>query len=167
MIHIREVDEHRLKCYIWDTAGQEKFRSLAPMYYRDAHGALIFYDITDRMTFYGKIDEWVNVVKGKAQDDVKIVIVGNKVDMENEREVTTEEGRECAERLGASFFEVSAKDGTCVNEAFSRLVELIVENNWESIEESNKDDKSDQGIHDLGDLKKKKTGCCLSKTHND
>lgn len=109
------------------------------MYYRDAHGVLIFYDITRRDTFIGKVDEWVNTVKNGASEDVNIILVGNKVDDEANREVTTEEGRECAERLGVPFFEVSAKSGIFINEMFNKLGEMIAENSWDKLRRENKE----------------------------
>lgn len=132
------------------------------MYYRDAHGVLIFYDITDRSTFDKKIDEWVGVVMSETVEKVNLVIVGNKVDNESEREVSTEEGRACAERLGLPFFEVSAKDGICIDEMFAELANSIVENNWDTLEKTKGDGggKNGQGTCDLNVDKTSESSCC-------
>lgn len=129
------------------------------IYYRAAYGALIFYDITKKSTFDGKVDEWVNSVRSETTNDISIILVGNKVDDEANREVTTEEGRECAERLGVPFFEISAKDGTCVEEAFLKLGEMIVEKHWENLKT-----KTKISANTVGDLTEKNTSgysyCC-------
>lgn len=106
---------------------------MTSVYYRGAQGALIFYDVTNRWTFDGKIDEWVSAVKNGAPEKVNIILVGNKIDNEANRQVSTVEGKECAKRLGLSFFEISAKEGTCIEEMFNELGELVIENNIEEI----------------------------------
>lgn len=141
---------------MWDTAGQEKYRSLTRMYYRDAKAALIFYDITDRRTFEGKIDEWIKDVRTKSAEDVGIVIVGNKTDMADKREVSTDEGREFAERLGIPFFEVSAKDGTCIEELFTGVGKVVKEKYPKMFEEEKDKDIITLEKHPV----KKKSGCC-------
>lgn len=94
---------------------------------------MIFYDVTSRASFDGKLDEWINAVKAGAEPNVSIVIVGNKIDLASERMVSTEMGKACAERNNVSFFEVSAKEGTCVNEAFIELGRLILKNNKDTV----------------------------------
>lgn len=157
LISYRLIDDHILNLQLWDTAGQEKYRTLTRMYYRDAKAALIFYDITDRRTFEDKIKEWIEDVRSKSTEDVSIIIVGNKIDMEDKREVSTDEGREFAERLGIPFFEVSAKDGTCLNELFTTVGKVVLEKNPKMFDET----ESDQDLVTLDDRPvKKKSGCC-------
>ena len=152
-----QIGENIMNMQLWDTAGQEKYRSLTRMYYRDAKAALIFYDITDRRTFEGKIDEWISDVKSKAPEGVCLVVVGNKVDMEDKRQISTDEGRECAERLSVPFFEVSAKDGTGLNELFLKVAKLVEEKNPKLFEET----ENEQDMITLEDPSvKKKSGCC-------
>lgn len=98
---------------IWDTAGQERFHSLGPIYYRDAKGALLVYDITDRSSF-DRVKKWTKELRKMVGDSTKIciAIVGNKLDLERQsRVVESEEAQKYAKSVGASFSEVSAKTG--------------------------------------------------------
>ena len=91
------MGEHLLNICIWDTAGQERYRSLIKQYLRGTRGALVFYDITDRDTLRG-VDYWMETLKKETSEDVPIILVGSKADLESQREVPTEEGWACAER---------------------------------------------------------------------
>lgn len=133
------------------------------MYYRGANGAILFYDVTSRKTFDEKMEEWVNEVRDKASQDVSIVVVGNKIDLESERKVSTDEGREFAERMGLPFFEISAKEGTYVEEAFTKLCHIMTEGNnsgalKNSMEGANGDNK---GVDILTEKPKKKFRCVV------
>jgi small GTP-binding protein len=97
-----------IKFHIWDTAGQERFRALAPMYYRDAQFALLVYAINNRDSF-GEVTVWYSDLLDDCSPLPHIVLVGNKIDLVERRQVTLEEGRALAKRLSAQFFEVSAK----------------------------------------------------------
>jgi small GTP-binding protein len=107
-VKMMKVGDTPIKFHIWDTAGQEQFRALTPMYYRDAQFALLVYAINDHNTF-----DDVTVVYADLLEDCSplphIVLVGNKIDLVGSRQVTLEEGRALAKRLSAQFFEVSAK----------------------------------------------------------
>lgn len=157
-----DVDGKRLKLNIWDTTGEEKYRSLSTLFFRSAHGVLIFYDVTSRESFE-KIGMWMKEVKEKSPEGVDVVLVGNKIDLESERQVSTEEGSECAELLGVPFFEISAKDGNFVAQPFNKLGELIVEKNLKMFEE-HVDDSSDNQNVDISSThkgeNKYKSGCC-------
>jgi len=83
-------DDTLVKFQIWDTAGQERFHSLAPMYYRGAQAAIVVFDITYRNSF-DKAKDWVKELQQQGDPNVVVAFVGNKVDMENQRKVTTEE----------------------------------------------------------------------------
>lgn len=91
-----EIDGYKIKGQIWDTAGQERFRSITNAYYKGAKGALLVYDVTRRETFEN-ISKWVPELKQTGDKDVTIILVGNKSDLENERQVSTEEGNKKAE----------------------------------------------------------------------
>ena len=91
-----EIDGVKIKAQIWDTAGQERFRSITNAYYKGAKGALLVYDVTRRETFEN-INKWVPELKQTGDKDVTIILVGNKTDLENERQVSTEEGNKKAE----------------------------------------------------------------------
>ena len=116
-----------IKIQIWDTAGQERFKSITKSYYKGAKGAIIVYDITRRQTFEN-VQEWFKDTKTMG-DNVHLVLmlVGNKCDLVNEREVSTEEGKKEAEMNGMAFMETSALDGTNITEAFETLAKLITE----------------------------------------
>jgi small GTP-binding protein len=95
---------------IWDTAGQEKFRNIVPMYFQRADYAFIVYDISSRETF-NNLEVWYQMVKEKAPVDAKIIIIGNKSDLESRREVSFEEGTDFATEIESLFIETSAKTG--------------------------------------------------------
>ena len=98
------------KIVIWDTAGQEKYRSMVGMYYRGASGAIIVYDITNKQSFVD-VTTWHTDLMKTATDDIALCVVGNKSDLTDFRQVPTEEGQELAEKLGALFYEGSALNG--------------------------------------------------------
>eukprot|EP00826_Nyctotherus_ovalis_P055101 TRINITY_DN7295_c0_g1_i9.p2 TRINITY_DN7295_c0_g1~~TRINITY_DN7295_c0_g1_i9.p2 ORF type:complete len:218 (-),score=83.25 TRINITY_DN7295_c0_g1_i9:79-732(-) len=118
------VDDRTVKLHLWDTAGQERFRSLIPHYVTDSAAAIVVYDITNRASF-GSVRQWIMDLKQTAQENVKLMIVGNKVDLEDKRQVSKEEGEKLAQELGLMFFETSAKEGTNVNELFNKLASVL------------------------------------------
>jgi small GTP-binding protein len=106
---------------IWDTAGQEKYRSLAPIYFTGAHLAVLVFDITHRQTFEA-LDEFFDLFHQKAPDDCVYVVVGNKVDLEAERQVSTAEAENYQMKMGAAFyFETSALAGSGIDELFAAV----------------------------------------------
>ena len=114
-----------VKIQIWDTAGQDRFRSITKNYYKGSHGIILIYDITNPITFEN-ITHWVSQVREEASQNVVIYLIGNKIDLEDEqRKVSTEEGEKLAEKLGLPFNETSAFDGTNINETFDDIVERI------------------------------------------
>ncbi|KAL6987321.1 Ras-related protein RABC2a [Sarracenia purpurea var. burkii] len=118
----------RLKLTIWDTAGQEKFRTLTSSYYRGTQGIILVYDVTRRETFTNLSDVWAKELDLYCtnQDCVKI-LVGNKVDRESERVVSREEGTELAQEHGCLFLECSAKTRGNVGQCFEELALKIME----------------------------------------
>jgi small GTP-binding protein len=124
-IHVTDVDNVKVELQIWDTAGQEKFRSLGPIYYRCAAGALIVYDVTKRITFTN-IEPWVQEFQESAGCSPIVVIVGNKTDLDGHREVSTMEGKKFAEARRFLFAEISAKTGDGVRPVFDELTRAIV-----------------------------------------
>ena len=111
------IDDKIFRIQIWDTAGQENFRSITRAYYKNSACALIVYDIARRDSF-NSISTWIEDCKNSSPKSVFMVLVGNKCDLEQNREVTEEEGRELAETNGMLFFETSAKTGKNVEEVF-------------------------------------------------
>jgi Ras-related protein Rab-11A len=109
------------KVQIWDTAGQERYRAITSAYYRGAVGALVVYDITARRSF-AAVDRWLMELRSHASRDMVIMLVGNKVDLMDKRQVGMEEGRALAEREGLLFLETSALSGEHVKPAFETVV---------------------------------------------
>ncbi|KAJ8952124.1 hypothetical protein NQ318_018460 [Aromia moschata] len=111
------VDNTKVKLQIWDTAGQERFRSVTHAYYRDAHALLLLYDVTNKTSF-DNIRAWLGEIREYAQDDVVIMLLGNKADCGSERAVKREEGERLAREYSVAFMETSAKSGQNVELAF-------------------------------------------------
>lgn len=127
LTHAIELDDCCMKFDIWDTAGQERYRALAPMYYKGAKAALVVYDITSYDTFK-KAKEWVHELHQNAGPQIVIGFVGNKLDLEDKRQVTTQEAREYCEKNGLYHFEASAKTGENLSEVFLQLAKKVPHN---------------------------------------
>lgn len=112
------------KLKIWDTAGQEAFRSITRLYYRDAIGCLLVYDITQRDTFLS-LSRWLKHIKKNVSENASIVLIGNKSDLESERVVTKEEGSRFANDNNLVFFETSARANINVENVYIELIDQI------------------------------------------
>jgi small GTP-binding protein len=132
--------DKKIKLQIWDTAGQESFRAITKSYFRGATGALLVYDITRRETF-DHVKTWLEELRGAADKDISIILVGNKCDLEERRKVSKEEAQEWARehRLKAAV-ETSAKTGEAVEQAFVDCAKEIYRNIVEGVYDLN--DKS-------------------------
>ena len=158
-----------IKVEIWDTAGQERYKAITSVYYKGAKGAFIVYDITSRKTFEN-IDKWIGEIKERTTDDVKLIIIGNKTDLNNEREVKSEEALIKYQDMDIPLIETSALEDTNVNEAFINLIKIVYKDiARKEIEErkSISDNKISQGI-DLKSIdeeeineNKESFTCCL------
>lgn len=111
------IEGNQVKLQIWDTAGQEKFRSITRSYYRGAAGALLVYDITRRETFE-HLTTWLEDCRKYSNQNIVIMLIGNKSDLENKRAVSKEEGEAFAKQHGITFLETSAKTAENVEQAF-------------------------------------------------
>ena len=150
----------KAKIHFYDTAGQERYRSLTFNLIKSAAGIILMYDVTKKETFKA-IPEWVKSIREHQRKDFPIVLIGNKCDLEEEREVKTEEGKEEAIKNGFSFFESSSKDGINVQEAVSELVSKIFEQNEKGgIIEEEKERKNSFILKKEKKSKKKKKRKC-------
>lgn len=122
-----QIDNKNIKLQIWDTAGQESFKSITRSYYRGAAGALLVYDITRRDTFT-HLTRWLEEVRQNGNPDTTIMLIGNKSDQDSRRQVTTEEGERFARENGLIFIETSAKTAANVEEAFINTTTVIYNN---------------------------------------
>ncbi|BFG22222.1 hypothetical protein CerSpe_084970 [Prunus speciosa] len=113
-----------IKAQIWDTAGQERYRAVTSAYYRGALGAMLVYDITKRQTF-DHVARWVEELRAHADSSIVIMLVGNKADLGEQRDVPTEDAVEFAEDQGLFFSETSAFSGENVDTAFFSVLEKI------------------------------------------
>ena len=140
-----DIENKIIKIQLWDICGSECFRSVIPNFYRNASGAVVAYDISDKWSF-DQVKTWIEDVKAYSNTEINIVIVGTKCDR-LDRKVTEEEGKKLADELGVRYFETSAKTGYNVNEAYNFLIKEIIDNfkNFEREKiELKKDDKMDK-----------------------
>lgn len=126
------IDGKQIKLQIWDTAGQEAFRSITRSYYRGAAGALLVYDITRRETF-NHLTTWLEDARQHSNSNMVIMLIGNKSDLDARREVKKEEGEVFAREHGLVFMETSAKLATNVEEAFINTAKEIYEKIQEGV----------------------------------
>jgi Ras-related protein Rab-6A len=118
------LEDRTVRLQLWDTAGQERFRSLIPSYIRDSSVAVVVYDISNAKSFQNT-RKWIDDVRGERGSDVIIVLVGNKTDLSDKREVTTAQGEEEAKKNGLMFIETSAKVGHNVKQLFRRIAQAL------------------------------------------
>lgn len=118
--------DESIKLNIWDTAGQEKFRSVSKAYFRNAVGAVLVFAYNDRQSF-DDLDSWLNDLQALCTPNTCILLVGNKTDLSDQRVVPSNEANAFAERHGLQFFETSALDSSNIVESFLRLANSIHE----------------------------------------
>ncbi|EAU88826.2 ryh1 [Coprinopsis cinerea okayama7 len=114
------LEDRTVRLQLWDTAGQERFRSLIPSYIRDSSVAIVVFDITNRQSFLSTT-KWIDDVRSERGNDVIIVLVGNKADLSDKRQVTVEEATTKATQLNIMFMETSAKAGHNVKSLFKKI----------------------------------------------
>jgi len=158
------IGKRSVRLMIWDTAGQERFHALGPIYYRDANGALLVYDITDRASFT-KVRHWIKELRNVVGKNIVIVIAGNKSDLEKKRQVDEADAVSFAESVGATHIHCSAKTGKGVEDCFLALTK-------EMLKKKRKNNPSQSGsgmpsqhrtfveISDNKQTKPKEGGCC-------
>ncbi|XP_076877101.1 ras-related protein Rab-41 isoform X3 [Brachyhypopomus gauderio] len=118
------LEDRTIRLQLWDTAGQERFRSLIPSYIRDSAAAVVVYDIANLNSFQ-QTSKWIDDVRTERGSDVIIMLVGNKTDLADKRQITTEEGEQRAKELNVMFIETSAKTGYNVKQLFRRVAAAL------------------------------------------
>lgn len=132
------LEDRTVRLQLWDTAGQERFRSLIPSYIRDSTVAVVVYDITNANSFH-QTSKWIDDVRTERGNDVIIMLVGNKTDLQDKRQVSTEDGEKKAKELNVMFIETSAKSGYNVKQLFRKVAAALP--GMEQTERSKEDSK--------------------------
>jgi len=160
-----QIDGKTIKIQIWDTAGQEAFQAITRTYYKGAIGALLVYDITRRETFT-HVTKWLEEVRNNSSKTITIILIGNKKDLEDKRQISYEEGEALAKENGLLFLETSAKTAYNVIESFNLSAQSILnnieKNGGDSTIHSNIKINKDNGGNPGGIIgpNQKKNGCC-------
>lgn len=148
------VGDKTIKFNIWDTAGQEKYRALAPMYYRGSQACVIVYDVTS-MQSYKSVSVWIRELQSHAPSDVVLALAANKSDLINRTAVPVKEARALADSIGALFIETSAKNSMNVNQLFVSMVPKLKFKPTTS----GQDDTATK-LSDTPSRNQPKSGCC-------
>ena len=146
-----------IKVQVWDTAGEERYRSITNAYYRGAEGILIVFDLTNEESFKS-IENWIKEVTVFTGKDVIIICLGNKSDLKKEISKNTID--EFKKRTNLEIFNVSAKTGEGVEEAFKHIIELLIKKNTDSKEENNAINLTPNTNNNNSPTNKKKESCC-------
>ena len=154
------INDKNINVKLWDTAGQERFKALTPNYFRNAEGVVLAYDVTNSESFEN-LKFWINSIKsnlGEKNIFIPIIIIGNKIDMEDMRDITKEDASKFAKENNYKYFETSAKTGEGVDEAIRDLVNQVLANSDKN--EAAKGERKSVKIEDNKDNNQKKKGCC-------
>ena len=154
-----EYKNFNIKLQIWDTSGEEKYRSITKNFYRNADGLFVVFDLTRKVT-YERIKDWINEAE-EYNKGIKKILIGNKLDLENKREVKKDSAENFAKKNNLKYIETSAKDGTNIKESFDEIIELILggKNEQDIVNEYTQHDSS-LSVNTDGDNKNKKKQCC-------
>lgn len=156
------IGKASLKLMIWDTAGQERFHALGPIYYRDSNGALLVYDITDRGSFV-KVQHWIKELRSVVGRDIVLVIVGNKCDLEKQRQVNDTDAKEYADSVSAAHMLCSAKTGKGIEQAFLELTKQMLEKHKEHLAQNGHEPQQTQRkVVPITDVDPRKSSTCCS-----
>ena len=155
------VEGHQIKAQIWDTAGQERYKAITSAYYKGAKGAFIVYDITRKNTFE-TVNKWVSDITAAADKKITLILIGNKNDLEVQRQVTKEVGEEKAKELGLAFMETSACSGENLDKAFQMMINEIYKKYQEDVVGETQESTVQQGKDITLDKTKgkQKKKCC-------
>jgi len=151
-----EINGLKIKAQIWDTAGQERYRAITSMYYKGAKGGLIVFDLSSKSTFQN-VEKWFNEIKKTADPTINLILIGNKSDLKDKRQISTEEGENKAKEMNVAYLETSALNADNVDKAFDLLIQEITKKMKKEIEE---EEYEENDIHDdnkIQDVKENKT----------
>jgi Ras-related protein Rab-11A len=157
-----------IKTQIWDTAGQERYKSITNAYYKGAKGALVVFDISRKETFT-TVDRWIGELKSSADSEVSIILIGNKSDLEEQRQVSYEEVKAKADQYNLAYIETSALQAVNIDKAFNMMIEDIFKKFNKVIADGDEDPANGRNnFHNIIDLNsapktgegKTKKECC-------
>jgi small GTP-binding protein len=155
-----KVKDASVKVLLWDTAGQEKFRNIARQYYKGANGVLLIYDVCDRKS-YERIGFWMDELKQNNEiEQLYIILVGNKIDLEEKRVVTREEAEKYAEDNNINYIEVSAKTGEGILDLFNEVTKGTMDKVFND-QDNNEDKEKIKTYLDTNNNRKRKKKCCM------
>jgi small GTP-binding protein len=158
---ILKIEDKIIKAQIWDTAGQERYKSITSTYYKGAKGAFIVYDITNRLTFES-VDKWIQDLNLNSDKNITLLLIGNKKDLADKREVTTEEGEEKAKSFGLAFLETSALTGENIDKVFDYILKEVFTKITIEKKNSGEIDYINIGKNiEINDQTEKTSTCCL------
>lgn len=149
---IIEIKGEKIKIYIFDSAGQERFRSIAKNQFAKADGILVIYDITDRKSFEG-VNMWMNSIQKELEGGTECLLIGNKIDLVSSRVVSLKEGEDLAQQYKVPFIETSAKESVNVKDAFMKVINSLYQKDIEKKQKGNA--KKKEGHRKSG-------GCCYA-----
>ena len=156
------IQGHQIKAQIWDTAGQERYKAITSAYYKGAKGAFIVYDITRKNTF-DSVNRWVSDISAAADKKITLLLIGNKSDLEDQRQVNKEQGEEKAKELGLAFMETSACSGENLEKAFQLMINEVYKKCQEDIAGETEENAVEPGKDitlDKAKGKPEKKKCC-------
>ena len=157
----------QFKILIWDTAGQERFRKITNQYYNNADGIFLVFDVTKNNTFE-QISYWINEINNKIdKNKIGIILIGNKIDINEKRQVTIEQAQKIAECFNIPYIETSASKGENIDECFNLLIEEILKKKGinETINELNNENKEKDekiNLNNDNNLINKNNKCCYN-----
>ena len=149
--NVKTEDGTKVKLQIWDTCGQERYRSISKNYYKGANAIILVFSLIDKKSFES-VENWINQIKEEASESILIILVGNNSDLIEKRVISYEEAEKLAKEFNINYFECSAKTGENINVAFNDLIEQMVKKT-----DKTKDSTTQLNSENLGN--KKKT-CC-------
>lgn len=168
-----QINSEKIKIQVWDTAGQENMQSMTRSYFKSCCAVLITFDTTKRKSFEN-LNKWFENIDDNVNPNVKKILIGNKVDLEFEREVSRAEGEAFARSKGIGYVETSAREGVGVGEVFERLAHEVYFDVKKGVVKASEDGvfgvkygEGFRGVREEGDFvelggktKEKKKGCC-------